>query len=118
MKIYIQSSNGGRPHSSGWNSSSEWSTLSAIKEQSASLWGGTATTFILAALAAFTPTLLKCVDQNELCNNKYNYYRSHLVSRITNQVVEKGSHAILGSTWCVKNYDLNGTTSQDKQTST
>lgn len=61
---YLQSSNGGRPQSSGWNSRSEWSTESAREEQPASVWGGTATTFILAALAALTPTLYRLTDQN------------------------------------------------------
>lgn len=55
-----QSSNRGRPHCSGWNSSSECSIESAMEYESDSFWSdGTATTFILAAFPALTPTLLK-----------------------------------------------------------
>lgn len=63
-KWFIQSSNGGSPQSSGWNSRREWSVVFAKEEQTASLWGGTATTAILAALAAFTPTLWKYIKIN------------------------------------------------------
>lgn len=63
----IQSSNGGRPHSSGFNSRSERSTESAIEYWSNSEWkDGTATTFIPAAFPALTPMLSKLLGKELL----------------------------------------------------
>lgn len=101
----VQSSNRGRPHCSGWNSRSECSIESAMEYESDSFWSdGTATTFILAAFPALTPTLLKTRRRR----NSVNWYQAWGVGLRLFFVLWKNLHGVFDhkTTWSIHSHSF------------
>lgn len=93
----IQSTNGGRSHSSGSNSRSQRSLNQLLNINLYSEWkDGTASTFIPAALPDWTPMLSKLIGEKLLS------YQVQLIKKFNSHRLTIISHSVLSPTKIIR----------------